>query len=140
MALLREDNYFSTYQPLNVMPKVELLKIDYETEYEETLMKLTPNATTLLVGGTGDTPPTMNFKAIAMHLKKLENLGWQIFGKSQHDFQSSCVLDSVITGFPKTFCQKMSAQFRDKEHLSPQTVASLEKYRNNFSILNLIGT
>lgn len=134
MAFLTEDNYFSTYRPLNVMPKVELLRIVYETEYDETLMKLTPNVKTLLIGGTHDKPPSMNLKAMANHLKTLENLGWHIFA------ETCCGLDSIITGFSKKFCKKMSLQFRDKDLPLPwQTVASYQKYRNNYSILNLRG-
>lgn len=139
MAFLREDNYFSTHQPLHVMPKVELLEIVFETEYDETLMKLTPNVKTLLVGSTGDNPPAMNFKAIAEHLKTLKNLGWHIHGESQKDLQSSCVLDSIITGLSTALCKKMSALFRNKEGLTQQTVASYEKYRKMFSLLDLRG-
>lgn len=141
MAFLTEDNYFSTYLPLNAMPKVELLRIVFETEYEETLMQLTPNVKTLLVGGTGDKPPAMNFQAIAKHLKRLQNLGWHIHAESQQDLRSSCVLDSSITGFSKKLCKKMSTQLRGKDLPLPQrTVASYQKYRKKFSILNLRGT
>lgn len=119
--------------------KLNFYTSNFDTEYDETLMKLTPNVKTLLVGGTQDRPPTMNFKVISTHLKTLENLGWQIYANSQQGLQSNCIMDSIITGFSGTFCKKKSAQFRDKDHLPAQTVASYERYRKNFSILDLKG-
>lgn len=121
------------------MQKVELLRIVFETEYEETLMSLTPNVKTLLVGGTGDHPLTMNFKAIAKHLKILENLGWHMHAESKESLRSSCVLDSILTGFPTQTCKKLAAQFRKEDDLDQQTVASYEKYRKKCSILKLKG-
>lgn len=120
------------------MPKVELLRIVFETEHNETLMILTPNVKTLLIGGTFNLP-ALNFKAMATHLKSLENLGLYIYSELDYDSHSNYILDSVITGCPITICKKMSAQLQDKKELPQQTVASFEQYRTNFSILDLKG-
>ncbi|KAG4068268.1 hypothetical protein HA402_007788 [Bradysia odoriphaga] len=136
-TFLTEDNYFSTYEPLQPMRKVELLRIVCETEYDETLMSLTPNVKTLLVCETGDHTPAMNFKAIAKHLKTLENLGWHIHAESKEDLRSSCALDSVVTGFSTKTCKKLAAKFRKEEDLDQQTVATYDKYRKKTSILKL---
>lgn len=128
------------YQPVNIMPKVELLIIvDDGDRYDEKLMKMMPNVKTLLVAGEDDEPPRMNFAAISTHLTKLENLGWMVYASSQRHLQSSCKLESLITGFPIKLCKKMSVQFRDKDNLSAQEVASYEWKRKYSSIVSLAG-
>lgn len=121
------------------MLKVELLRIVLETEYEETLMTLTPNVKTLLVAGFGDHPLAMNFKAIAKHLKTLENLGWHMHAESKENLRSSCVLDSIVTGFSIKTCKTLAVKFRKEDDLDQQSVAAYDKYRKKCSILKLRG-
>lgn len=140
MYFFGEDEYFSTYDPVNVLPKVKLLRIVYDDRYDEKLMKMTPNVTTLLVSNDSDCLPSLDFHAISTYLPKLENLGWEIHGKSQHDLQSSCDVDALITGYSKTFCKVKSTEFRDKDCLSQQEVASYERYRRYTSLVDLKGS
>lgn len=122
------------------MPNVESLTIIDNCEYDEKLMKMTPNVKTLIVKEEiMDELPNMNFEAIASHLTKLENLKWQFPAKSRDNLQSSCELDAMITGFSKIFCKKMSVQFRDKDKLSGRKIASYETKRKYASILDLTG-
>lgn len=134
-----EDEYFSTYEPVNVLPKVEFLRIVYDDRYDEKLMQMTPNVKTLLVTNSSELSPNMNFHAIAAYLPKLENLGWEIFGKSQRHLQSSCDVDALITGYSKMFCKVKSAEFRDKDFLSKQQVNLYERYRRYTSLVDLKG-
>lgn len=137
MYFAGEDEYFSTYEPVNVLPKVEFLRIFHDDRYDEKLMKLTPNVKTLLVSNTSDTPPSLNVDAIATQLPKLENLGWEICGKSQHDLQSSCEVDSLITGYSKTFCKVKSNEFRNRDYLSSREIAAYARHRRYTSLLDV---
>lgn len=139
MCFLGDDDYFSSYQPLTVMPKVNFLRIvgDSSAKYIEKLMKMTPNVKTLLIVTYDHEPLTINFNAISTYLPKLNSLGWQIYAESHQQLQYK--LDAMITGFSEKFCKKMAVKLRNKDHLSAETVDSYEEYRKYYSILNLKG-
>lgn len=145
MCFLGDDDYFSKYQPLTTMPKVELLQIvgDSSAKYNEKLMKMTPNVKTLLIVAYEHEyslygSPTIDFNAISTYLPKLENLGWQIYAKSHQQLQYK--LDAMITGFSEKFCKKVSVKFRSRNHLSARKVDFYnDEYRKYYSILNLNG-
>lgn len=105
-------------------------------------MKATPNVKTLLI--VEDEYPMMekarvliDFGAIASNLTKLESFGWTIGRFGYQDLLH--ILDEVITGFPATFCRKMSAKFRNKDHLTADELATYQSKRHNPSILDLHG-
>lgn len=112
----------------------------YDDRYDDKLMKMTPNVKTLQVLNSCDDPPSMNFHDISIYLPKLDNLRWQMYGKSQHDLQSSCDVDAMITGYSKTFCKVKSAEFREKDYLTQQEVTSYGPYRRYSALVDLKGT
>lgn len=134
-----EDEYFETFEPVNVLPKVEFLAIHYDDRYDEKLMKMTPNVKTLLVSNGSEGSPSMNFHDIATYLPKLEHLSWTICGNSQHALQTTCDLDGLLTGYSKVFCKVKSVEFRDKRYLSKREVADYEQYRRYTSLVDLKG-
>lgn len=139
MNFFGEDDYMSTYEPVNVLPNVEVLRIVFDDRYDEKLMRMTPNVKTLLVSNESDTEPSLNFHAISIYLPKLEYLRWEIRGNSQHDLQSTCEVDSHLTGFSRTFCKVKSVEFRDSDSLSSGEAASYERHRQYTSLVDLKG-
>lgn len=133
-----EDEYFLTCEP-KVLPKVEFLRIVYDDRYDEKLMQMTPNVKTLLVSNSSESLPNMNFHAISNYLPKLENLGWEIYGKSQLHLQKSGCMDAQITRYSKAFCKVKSVEFRNKDFMSKEEVTSYERYRLYTSLVDLKG-
>lgn len=121
------------------MPNVEFLTILGDCKYDAKLMKMTPNVKTLVFEGEEDELPSVNFGAIALHLTRLENLKWQFHAGSLDELQSSCKLDSMITGFSERFCKKLSVQLRNVDELSARKIAAHTANREYTSLLDLKG-
>lgn len=106
MRYISEDVFFSSYQPVKTMPSVEVLTIDAygPHNYNDKLMKMTPNVKTFLL--MGDESLSFNFQEIYNNFTKLENFGWQICHATRRYLLNK--LDSKITGLPEKFCKKMA--------------------------------
>lgn len=124
------------------MPSIEILRVvgTFGTKFEETLLKATPNLTTLIIEEddiTWDKTVSINFELIANSLPKLQSFGWLIRRVTHHDLLHS--LDAAITGLPENLCRKLSNKFRNMDSLTAAALAAYQLKPRNPSILDLKG-
>lgn len=137
------DDYFPPSQPLKPMTNVEVLRcfVNASPENKRNLMKATPNVKKLFMLDKFDLYTNEGFidgfREVTNNLRKLESINWVIYAGTHHDLMYS--LDSSVTGFTFEFCKRNSTNFRNKDHLSADELASYQLERKYSSILDLKG-